>query len=396
MRYIRFLKPPRLQASTVKTLVTITSDLGDDFLATDHRLLVKLTSSAGRPITASKAQWKAGMRVLAIELQVPQDGIDDMASARAELTLHVSSAHTPDVLPGSPGGDAWPASHVLAARSAPFGGHHHISEPAADGRLAREFHLANGSHLRIWERPGDTIDGHVWDAAYALLSHLNHSLASHHHHHLLHLPSVAVVAAAAAAPTRRLSILELGTGTGIASLFLAATVPSATMTLTDLASAEPLARANMDAVTLAPDTRARFVALEWGADDALPRAVASTTYDAVILSDCTYNPDSAAALVRTMALVAAASPAVVVLVAAKRRHGAEAAFGAAMAAAGFSVEDAWRVRLPTEWDDGCLLVAGGGEVDDGEVELTLYQKPGPGGRGLAVDREYFVRLLWQR
>lgn len=76
MHYIRFLKPPQISAGVLTAKLTITSDLGDDFLAADLPLNLIFQHSATDTIIGNPniMQWKAGSRELKISIPLPRKG----------------------------------------------------------------------------------------------------------------------------------------------------------------------------------------------------------------------------------------------------------------------------------------------------------------------------------
>lgn len=78
MHYIRFLKPPQITASVLTAKLTITTDLGDDFLNADLPLQLIICHSATHTIIGNPSivQWKAGSRELAVSIPLPtKEGI---------------------------------------------------------------------------------------------------------------------------------------------------------------------------------------------------------------------------------------------------------------------------------------------------------------------------------
>lgn len=78
MHYIRFLKPPQISAGVLTAKLTITTDLGDDFLNADLPLLLVMHQSTwkdrviGDPLRQPNiVEWKAGMRELPISVRLP-------------------------------------------------------------------------------------------------------------------------------------------------------------------------------------------------------------------------------------------------------------------------------------------------------------------------------------
>ena len=78
MHYIRFLKPPKISAGVLTAKLTITTDLGDDFLNADLPLQLVMHQSTwkdrviGDPLRQPNiVEWKAGMRELPISVPLP-------------------------------------------------------------------------------------------------------------------------------------------------------------------------------------------------------------------------------------------------------------------------------------------------------------------------------------
>jgi hypothetical protein len=77
MHYIRFLKPPKIQGNKICTLITITTDLGDDFCCQDVSLSATLRRSTDSLSLLESAgvtefTWLAGMRSLPITIHIPK------------------------------------------------------------------------------------------------------------------------------------------------------------------------------------------------------------------------------------------------------------------------------------------------------------------------------------
>lgn len=87
--------------------------------------------------------------------------------------------------------------------------------------------------------------------------------------------------------------------------------------------------------------------LDW--DEPLPERVAEQQPDLVILSDCTYNPDSIPGLVKTLSSVAKISPDALIVVSLKVRHDSEAIFFDLMAGAEFIEAEHTTIPLPDRY-----------------------------------------------
>src|ERR1700712_2982062 len=167
---------------------------------------------------------------------------------------------------------------------------------------------------------------------------------------------------------QKLSILELGCGCGLVGLSLAQLMPNCKVLLTDLPEAQTIARRNISAMMPAPKSSAIFNCLQWE-DKQLKEPFLSTRFDIIIVSDCTYNPDSSPALVSTLVTIATSSPGAVVLIAMKVRHESEECFFSLMKDAGFSMQKHTLVPLPS--------VAEYGQQEFVEIHPFYY---GNGGR----------------
>ena len=133
---------------------------------------------------------------------------------------------------------------------------------------------------------------------------------------------------------RGLRILELGSGCGIVGLQISDVCSTSDVLLTDLPQAMDILNYNVEHAKLESSRALPTTAvLDW--DHPLPPVVAKQQSDLVIMSDCTYNPDSIPGLVKTLRSVAEISPNVLTVVSLKRRHDSEAMFFDLMATADF-------------------------------------------------------------
>ncbi|KAF2134340.1 S-adenosyl-L-methionine-dependent methyltransferase [Dothidotthia symphoricarpi CBS 119687] len=334
MRYIRFLKTPRIVVEKgtsrrqIHCLITITSDLGDSFLPYDVELSAELLSSQNeeQTIVWKTVQWTSGMRSLAITLPLPKSS---PPSLRVKVGTDAKSTHDEySALSGEH------TRGIVSAWSAPFS----LSTPAM--KLAeRRFTLPSNQKLHIWEETGESIARHIWDAGITLSCHI-YDIAS-----LLPPPR-----------TPPLHILELGTGCGTVGISLAQLLPNAHILLTDLPEATDIVSRNIRAAKPANGSSLTFATLDWDAD--LPRYL-PPSIDLVLAADCTYNPDSSPALVRTLGRLAEASTRVVVAVAMKMRHSSEEVFFKLMEQAGFEEVRVLEYKLP-------------GDVETGEEVVYLH------------------------
>lgn len=159
--YIRFLKPPRVEAknkanggASVSALVTITTDLGDSFLAKNVELVATLCveNDAGKPnLFRKKFPWTETSRdvKLGIETRVP------VATGKGRARLNIRAAlsiGTLDVIDGCDIVSAW--SPWFPWRE---GGQ-------AEKLVERQFSVGKSQApaLRIWEETGNSIARHIW------------------------------------------------------------------------------------------------------------------------------------------------------------------------------------------------------------------------------------------
>lgn len=321
MRYIRFLKVPKTDGNTLSALVTVTSDLGEDFLLADVALTATVRSPEfnGDIFLRKSLKWSAGMRALPVTFDLRHCDLDwpivvhvgpknHQVSDRFESQNH--SADLPSLI------SAW--SSIL---DAPAG----IME--AEKKVERRFTPLSNRTLSIWEETGDSIACHIWDAGVGLAAFFDKTIA-------MQYDSLPLLDSTLSSATyKKLHVLELGTGCGIVGISLAQLVPDCEVTLTDLAPAREIAQKNIEAMNPAMSSRATFVPLDW--DEPLPKPVRERQYDMIIISDCTYNPDSSPALVNTLKALTARSPKAIIVLAMKVRHESEAIFFDLMNQGGF-------------------------------------------------------------
>lgn len=354
--YVRFLKTPKAQVQKgrqvlVSALITITTDLGDDFLADDASLEVRLLDATKHSVLHKiSCQWQAGKRELPLTL-----GPFRLISTCASLRLSVESStveytycdrlDNPESIPV-----------VISGRSAAFDA---SSTNPADKLIERRFQLCRGIQLPIWEETGNAFARHIWlvpsghcnewtvdadnvrDAALATVICLQRAIfgASEQKSAMSHLSEVLLH------PARQtLRVIELGCGCGIVGIALAQMLPQCAVTLTDLTEAAEIAMRNIEQAHLARGSTVNFDVLDWD-QDPLPNQFDRPT-DIILVSDCTYNVDSLPSLVRVLDVLTGRSPGALILVAAKRRHDSEAIFFDLMRNANLVVLKENRFHLP--------------------------------------------------
>lgn len=159
--YIRFLKPPKVQDGknglvTISTLISITTDLGDDFLAEDVSLKAQLLAFDPNKVLQEKdVSWQAGKRELLVSIGPVRLGL----TKQSIIFAIGEKGKIVDEL-----GDYTTTPLVISGRSAPFGGPRGAT---AEKLVERRFTLQDDSQLRIWEETGNNIARHIW---YALVA----------------------------------------------------------------------------------------------------------------------------------------------------------------------------------------------------------------------------------
>ena len=161
MRYVRFLKPPRIVAANnthkknVVCLITITSDLGDSFLPHDVQLSAQLllcTPVEEQVLVWTTVQWTSGMRSLPVNIPLPKHQSLPSSSLRLRIGTEPNTAY--DDYSALAEEDA---RGVVSASSPPF-----TLNKEAPKLAERRFKLSDDSNLCIWEETGESIARHLW------------------------------------------------------------------------------------------------------------------------------------------------------------------------------------------------------------------------------------------
>ncbi|EEH18038.1 hypothetical protein PABG_00601 [Paracoccidioides brasiliensis Pb03] len=354
--YIRFLKPPKIVVSSkgecfIETLVTITTDLGDSFLAEDAKLISILQFTnicGGIPTPFEKTfSWKAGNRELKIVLGPCQLLVANQA---ARLSVRDASGGLVDRLEPSK------APSIVTAWSAEFGMNCALH---ADRLVERRFKLEIGPQLRTWEETGNSIARHIWDAALGCVMEIQNAYMRL----VGSIPQLQKLFYER--KNRELRVIELGTGCGIVGISIAQIVPHSFVLLTDLEEVQGIVGRNLECATFASFSAARFQVLDW--DQRVPDDIAKHTYDLILVSDCTYNADSLPALVRMLTTLVQISRTAIVLVSMKKRHDSEDLFFDLMKTAGFEINNRTVIPLPSL----------GSENESVDIELYAFCKDSP-------------------
>ena len=152
VHYIRFLKSPRIdiQKCVVRALVTITTDLGDDFYPADLRLYAAVVSDAPKEsdIEWERIQWKRGTRNVWIEIGKTQ--FKDTKTMRLLVSTQRTLAADTVLLSNLP--------EVFSVRCEIFG----KDKPQAGDKIERRYRTNPGNKRLIYEETGESIARHVW------------------------------------------------------------------------------------------------------------------------------------------------------------------------------------------------------------------------------------------
>ena len=161
VHYIRYLKVPFFCSANnglhrvVKALITITTDLGDDFFAKDLSLNAELflSNQPEHSHYRHRAYWKGGSRVLWIEIDVP---CFEQTQEHWKLAITTACQETDvqfDVL----------AEDVICEVFSAWSGIRHDAADAVKwNRVERRFMLRPGNVLSILEDTGESIARHIW------------------------------------------------------------------------------------------------------------------------------------------------------------------------------------------------------------------------------------------
>jgi hypothetical protein len=158
--YIRFLKTPRAQVvkpglGSFSVLISITTDLGDAFLAEDVALQTQLIDAGTNTVLHEYSdKWEAGRRELAIST-----GLLPLGSKRAKFILAVGTKSASTENLDTDLSDPKRVPLVISGWSAPFGVRQNTP---AEKLIERRFVLQNKMQLRIWEETGNNIARHIW------------------------------------------------------------------------------------------------------------------------------------------------------------------------------------------------------------------------------------------
>jgi hypothetical protein len=161
MRYIRFLKTPRVVTEKgtlrkqISCLITITSDLGDSFLPYDVQLSAELLSSESTEavVVWKTIQWSAGMRSLPVTFPLAKNR--KSSGFRVKVGVEPKSTHDEYSKLSEEG-----TCSVVSAWTSPFDPF--ATNDNAEKLVERRFRLSNGLDVTICEETGESIARHLW------------------------------------------------------------------------------------------------------------------------------------------------------------------------------------------------------------------------------------------
>lgn len=394
MHYIRLLRPLSLDdRGNVKIILTITTDLGDAFLSPPEPVSISVClhdgltmSKASKPIllttSGSRPVWKDGMRVLKLDVQPPSQVIQGIKKA----AINPATRETVDICIMASSDPEEPLRTIdlpfdetegrILGLSAP------VSLPGQEPKhlAKRKFRLSpQTSFLELNEEIGESIDRHIWDAGViamgAVSNMLSSDLSTATDHVTWDKTPLLKKLLCSASGSQPVNVIELGCGVGILGLGLAAAlharlsntasegeVSPSNILLTDLCGAEDLARANISLHAKAVERSGQdpavildFERLDWedGKEGRFGPKVGRTTWDVIIISDCTYNVDMLPALVGTLSALSNKTTKDTndekhtrVVLATKPRHASEKALFDLMGQDGWDIVETVTQRLP--------------------------------------------------
>ena len=155
--YIRLLKPPRIftgkrRKATVKFVITVTTDLGDNFFPDDIELSSCLIDSQYRIKglgESTKSQWRNGMRSVDVQIDIVNH-----PDIKWPIRLYILAKGVKESLGLSP--DDIPTIIGATSDDIDLG-----DNREARRRVARIF-PTDGPILSIWEETGESIARHIW------------------------------------------------------------------------------------------------------------------------------------------------------------------------------------------------------------------------------------------
>ncbi|KAK9368133.1 putative methyltransferase-domain-containing protein [Lipomyces kononenkoae] len=327
----------RIQSSspstcTISFVVTLTTDLGESFFYGNTALSVNLiasgqSSSKAVDVTHAKVQWKTGMRALPIELEVSVKKIERIMKNEGKdvrFYVHVEPSDENDIHLQS-NDDPLPALLPITSLGFWFSGsedprplkdaiQYAIKYDGANYRyVVRDIPIGTTT-LKLLEETGESIARHLWDSGILLCNFLMSSRQNSD-----------VFIGHLTGSSKKMNILELGSGCGTVGLTLSRLFRQSYVVLTDLDSARSVCERNIALNCSTTNGRIEFSTFNWDSSkntEAENAKVFEAQWDLVIACDCTYNVDSFDIL--TDVLLKIVSQRTKLLLVHKERHGSEA------------------------------------------------------------------------
>jgi hypothetical protein len=178
MHYIRFLKSPKLVRvridardgrQTIEAKVTVTTDLGESFLAADIGLVVCLVDGDGKNTLGpgKKYLWKERNGMRSLEVSIPMAKV--LRTGRVRMVIspeeELYKVGTFEQVLGGEATNEDESGGVVAIRSMEI--NLQDGKPAGTGIAERVFTSTAGGtakEIHIWEETGESIARHVWYA----------------------------------------------------------------------------------------------------------------------------------------------------------------------------------------------------------------------------------------
>ena len=150
--YVRFLKTPKIdQKGHVRTLITITTDLGDLFYPADlilHAMITRSEKDANCMSEWQTVQWKSGMRTLWIDIV----NIDARSRKKLRLVVNLERNSEGNIISGGR------VPEILGAWSGTFD----REQNQASSIIERRYRTDLGLERVITEETGESIARHIW------------------------------------------------------------------------------------------------------------------------------------------------------------------------------------------------------------------------------------------
>lgn len=150
--YIRFLKSPKLdQKGHVRALITVTTDLGDDFYPADltlHAIIVTTEYEEDWMPGWQTVKWKSGMRTLWIDI------VNLDAGPSVDLRLVVSSEQSRQ-------GNTLLLDNIFEILSV-WSDTFDWEKSQASNVVERRYRTDSGHERAVLEETGESIARHIW------------------------------------------------------------------------------------------------------------------------------------------------------------------------------------------------------------------------------------------